>query len=123
MLTILKYKEEMRGYNKIYKYMFFFTIAIMFIACDKIDKQERYDENGNLKYLLYMQKDDTIKFFESFDDGRFLYRNNEKDTSSQDTLREYYKNGNKMFELVEMGNIGHITNFFINGKKRSEGFL
>lgn len=68
MITKLKYKKEMRGYNKIYKYMFFFTVAIMFISCDKMDKEERYDENGNPKYLLYMQKDDTIKFFESFDD-------------------------------------------------------
>src|SRR5690606_3501503 len=61
---------------------------------------------------------------ESFDDGRFIYRNNETHTSSQDTLKEYYKNGNKIFELVEIGNgINHITNFFVNGKKRSEGFL
>ena len=103
----------------------YYLLILLFIlfACSKENREVKYDGSGNLDYVLYTRGSDTIKYIKITKEGGLIYFNREKYLIN-DTVKEYYPNGNLMFYMVKLSDDLQYTKGFNSDKTLlNEGYI
>lgn len=108
--------------RKFFKLVFYCNVFI-WLSCNNTKEEEKYDTDGQLEYLLHSKNKDTLKYFQRFDNGTFVYKLHSS-VSVSDTLKEYYPNGNLMLQAIPSENsLNHIKIYEPNGMIKCNGYL
>lgn len=98
-------------------------LLLILFACSKEHREVKYNDSGNLDYVLYTKGRDTIKYIKFTKEGGLIYFNREKYLEN-DTVKEYYPNGNLMFYMVKFSDDLQYTKGFNSDKTLlNEGYI
>lgn len=103
----------------------YILVMLLFIlfACTKDNREIKYNSSGDLDYVLYTRGNDTVKYIKINKEGALIYLNREKYLEN-DTVKEYYPNGNLMFYMVKLSDDLEYTRGFNSDKTLlNEGYI